>query len=157
MDTFGGAIVAPLQDVIPAPLTQANGASNITLLFGNAPLLLTGANANNEQHQYNVVATTSVQEGAHSVKFGVDYRRLSPVFDPGIYVLFANFASVAQLEDGSTSFTQILSDAGATFLFHNLAAFESHLRPQMGRGFCTIYQRRAKYSGCDRLQFNRSL
>jgi hypothetical protein len=74
-------------------------------------------------HQFNVVDTLSVQKGSHSLKFGVDYRRLSPFSNPPVYTLEGAFASIAALDAGTTAFTFVLYSPNATFLFQNLGLF----------------------------------
>ena len=46
--------------------------------LGNNDTPPAGANAHNQQRQINIVDSISIQKGSHSLKFGIDYRRLSP-------------------------------------------------------------------------------
>jgi hypothetical protein len=75
LDSFGGAV--PLGTLsFPSPFTLRNAALAF-IVNGPNPLTL-GASAHNQQRQLNIVDNVSLQKGAHSLKFGADYRRLSP-------------------------------------------------------------------------------
>ena len=78
MDSFGGAV--PLATLpFPSPFTAKMRVSVFTVLaLGNNASLLAGAGAHNQQRQINIVDSVSIQKGSHSLKFGIDYRRLSP-------------------------------------------------------------------------------
>jgi hypothetical protein len=121
MDSFGGGAVAPGESLFPKSLTYKNATFDLAL--AGVRDLYEGANAHNEQHQYNVVDTLSVQTGPHTLKFGVDYRRLSPFHGHGQYYLYPYFSDVASLENGITNYTETDSGANVTLLFQNLGLF----------------------------------
>ena len=125
MDTFGGGAVAPGASQLPSPFTLNNGTFDFGIYVGTDMYITQGRNAGNIQHQFNLVDTLSWQKGSHGLKFGVDYRRLSPQFIPVTYGQQAAFGSVAGAEVGdlSTGFAYLTSSAGATMLFHNLGVF----------------------------------
>jgi hypothetical protein len=124
LDTFGGGVVPSFANVFPASVAGDNPLLEFEPSFGTGMFYAIGVGAINTQHQYNVVDTLSVQRGPHSLKFGVDYRRLSPyVSNFNSYASVPVFADIASLESGNTSFTFVDSWAPDTFLFHNLSAF----------------------------------
>src|SRR5258708_5050639 len=86
LDGFGGAASLP---ALPLPngfsSQNDNFAFGITLM-GNYSSYSVGKTAHNLQRQVNLVENFSWQKGSHSLKFGVDYRRLTPVFHPPGYV-----------------------------------------------------------------------
>jgi len=92
-DNFGGAV--PLSDslLFPSPYTSANAA--LQLYIVGAGLYAQGKLATDEQRQVNVIDTLSLTKGHHQVKFGVDYRWLSPFSSPFQYVQFAEFSGMA--------------------------------------------------------------
>ena len=53
-----------------------------------------GKLATDEQRQINLVDNLSVTTGGHQLKFGVDYRWLSPFSSPYSYRQFAEFSGV---------------------------------------------------------------
>jgi len=76
--TSGGAV--PLD---PKLLTSGLGGLGALFFFfkdGTASQLL-GDNVKNYQRQINLVDSISMTRGAHRLKFGVDYRRLSPILN----------------------------------------------------------------------------
>jgi hypothetical protein len=92
MDNFGGAIPLPGSDLFPPPYTSTNGA--LLLYLAGAGEYGLGKLATDEQRQINVIDNLSVVKGSHQMKFGVDYRWLSPFSSPFQYRQFADFSGV---------------------------------------------------------------
>ena len=123
LDNFGNAI--PLASLpFPSPYTSQDGPFFFTVLSLTASQYVDGKSSRNEQRQFNVVNDLAMQKGSHSLKFGVDYRRLSPVFSPFRYAQAAYFNDVPSAENGNANGGAfVLSGVSATFLFHNLGVF----------------------------------
>jgi Carboxypeptidase regulatory-like domain/TonB dependent receptor len=123
LDNFGGA--APLGALpFPSPFTSQNGAFLFYVFsLGNYPDIFAGAGAHNRQRQLNFVDSVSLQRGPHSIKFGIDFRRLSPRLQPAAYNQSVFFADVPSAEMGSTNFFTVTSSLPATLLFRNLGVF----------------------------------
>jgi hypothetical protein len=122
-DSFGGAV--PLGTLpFPSPFTASNGGFTFQLFaLGDHSALLAGANAHNRQRQFNILDSLSLQKSSHNLKFGLDYRRLSPDLDPAPYQQ-ANFVSdMASAETGTLFFSVVISNVPATVLFRNLGGF----------------------------------
>jgi len=120
-DNFGGAV--PLTALpFPASFTAQNSlfALNINSLQSSLNVGLLGQNL---QRQINVTDNLSFQKGSHSLKFGVDVRRLSPSFKFGTYIQQVIFADVPSAELGSPLFSVITSDRPGTVYFHNVGVF----------------------------------
>jgi hypothetical protein len=77
-DTFDGAITPSLTGLLPSPFTTSNAVLSFTILSIADGSLYYGPIADNRQEQFNLVDTVSWQHRNHSLKFGVDYRRLLP-------------------------------------------------------------------------------
>src|ERR1700693_560211 len=122
LDNFGGAV--PFTSApFPSPYTTQN-ASFIFGIFGmSQPYLQIGSIARNAQRQINLVDGLSVQKGSHNLKFGIDYRRLSPSHDPGLYSQSPIFLSVAGAVAGNLGFASLQSLRSSTFLLQNLGLF----------------------------------
>jgi hypothetical protein len=75
VDDFGGAIV-------PTGSTASLFASELGSfnfnLNARGAALQTGNDVASTQRQFNVISATDMSYGKHTIKFGVDYRRLSP-------------------------------------------------------------------------------
>jgi len=123
LDNFGGAVpVANLP--FPNSFTTQNAQFSLAISsLGNNPGLTLGPNAYNVQRQINLVDDVSLQEGVHALKFGIDFRRLSPEFDPVGYTQGNYFSDVPSAEIGSTYFNYLISSRPATLLFRNLGIF----------------------------------
>jgi len=122
LDNFGGAV--PLMTLpLPAPYGGQNSLFTLDVISLVDGQLIAGRNAHNVQRQMNVIDNLSVQKGSHSLKFGIDYRRLSPEFDFAEYGQDVFFSDVPSAESGNLFFNEILSGRGTTLLFHNLGIF----------------------------------
>ncbi|MGB9407516.1 MAG: TonB-dependent receptor, partial [Terracidiphilus sp.] len=134
MDNFGSAV--PLAAVpLPSPFTAQNGG----LLFyieslGNYQGIGEESSGHNQQRQLNVVDSVSMQKGSHNLKFGIDYRRLSPRYDQPPYLQNDQFIDVPSAETGTLYFSEVESNTPITFLFHNLGVFAQdswHIVPRL--------------------------
>jgi hypothetical protein len=123
LDNFGGAV--PLNTLpFPTPFTRQNGVFEFQIgSLGNNTSFGAGAVAHNRQRQLNFVDSISLQRGSHSIKLGIDFRRLSPQFQPAAYAQLAVFSDVQSAESGSLLFASINSALPVTFLFRNLGVF----------------------------------
>lgn len=122
LDNFGGAV--PLQG-FPFPNSFAPGNSILALdVLGltNGSLNL-GNNGLSIQNQFNVVETISAQRGSHGLKFGVDYRRLSPLVKPTGYSQSPFFSDVPSFAQGDLLFYSVVTERESTLLFRNLGAY----------------------------------
>ena len=131
MDKFGGA--TPLTAIpYPSPFTSETGFIRFSILSLGTDTgsdLLTGADTFNQQRQFNVVDNVTMQFGSHSLKLGVDYRRLHPLSAPSpetnapVYGFGVFFGDVPSAETGAALFQGPQVTVPVTFLFHNLGAY----------------------------------
>jgi len=92
LDTFGGAVPLPDSLMFPTGYSSANGTFEFDI--SNVGVPSAGNLGISEQRQVNFVDNLSLTTGAHQMKFGVDYRWLSP-FTAGVtYTQFAFFSGV---------------------------------------------------------------
>jgi hypothetical protein len=123
MDAFGGG--APLTSL---PFPTGFNATNAQLVLFSLSLAPyygpdIGPQGHNLQRQFNLIENLSIQKGAHSMKFGVDFRQLSPVFTNPAYLQEALFLDVPSSASGNVSFGDVAAERNGTFAFHNLGAF----------------------------------
>ncbi len=123
LDTFGGAVVPPASSQLPTPFTVSDSSFQFGFFIGSGMFYSDGKNAHNLQRQFNVVDSISMQRGRHALKFGVDFRRLSPVSSPRAYVQAAFFSDVPSAETGSSFESVVSSSRSATILFRNLGIY----------------------------------
>jgi hypothetical protein len=122
LDDLGGAV--PLQNLpFPEAFTTKNGAFQLFDLSLSPLGLNVGLQGDNTQRQVNAVDNLAIQQGSHSLKAGVDYRRMSPVYGNPAYdqeVLFRNIPSLAA---GQVFLRFLTSSRNGNMLFHNLGVF----------------------------------
>jgi hypothetical protein len=135
LDSFGGAL--PLAtSPFPSPYAADNAVFTFqvfSLNFNNGTLLA-GANAHNLQRQINILDSVSTQKGSHGMKFGVDYRRLSPRLAPAAYQQQNLFSDIPSAETGTALASLINSSLPETLLFRNLGVFAQdtwHIVPRL--------------------------
>ena len=135
LDSFGGAV--PL-GILPFPSAYTAGNASVAFeifTLENNNSLRAGDSANNQQRQINIVDSAAWQKGAHSLKFGADYRRLSPQFGPVAYTQQAIFTDVPSADTGTIDDLAVVnSSLPATFLFRNLGIFAQdtwHIMPRL--------------------------
>jgi hypothetical protein len=124
-DTFGGAVPPPASALpFPSPFTTKNSFIGYFILSGiGSNTLIEGTTAHNLQQQINLVDNVSIQKGSHSLKFGIDYRRLSPLNAPPAYTQIDFFPDVASLLSGTLLFASLNTNLNETFLLRNLGLF----------------------------------
>lgn len=129
LDDFGGAQVPPSSLLFP-PFAGAEDAGFQLILRGglNSSFGL-GKIVDNSQTQVNIINTLSVVRGAHQIKLGVDYRRLSPTYEPlrysqSVALGNSNLSGVSAAIAGEPFQLQITAEAEARHpLFTNFSAF----------------------------------
>jgi hypothetical protein len=101
LDNFGGAVPLPDSLLFPAGVSSANAL--FELYIGGAGELAKGKFATDEQRQINLIDNLSVATGGHQLKFGADYRWLSPFISRSPYGQFAEFSGVTTSPGGALS------------------------------------------------------
>lgn len=122
LDAFGGAV--PLTSVpLPSSFSPAN-ASLIFNIFGLAnPALTVGSSTRNVQHQINVVDSLSLAKGSHALKFGVDYRRLTPLFSPALYTAEPLYLNASAASANNLLAADVFSARSSELQLQNLGLF----------------------------------
>ena len=132
LDNLGGAVVPAPSILFSTDRSGAdsqlifapNGMQNGNLFYGKAPDSL--------QRQFNIVNGLSLLRGNHQLKFGIDYRRLSPILNAPHYtqtLLFDGIGNPASpvagsLLSGRVSNVQITSQkVPEVAIFNNLSLY----------------------------------
>src|SRR4029077_16889447 len=100
LDNFGGAIPPPDSLLFPAPFTTPNSSRFIFFDREDELRFVSGRSSDHVQRQMNLVNGVSVQKGSHALKFGVDYRYLSPIFGPQDYGQQITFSTLLDAVKG---------------------------------------------------------
>jgi len=125
LDGFGGAVPVTDSVLFPPGFTSANGL--FEFLIAGVGEWATGKFATDEQRQVSVLDSLSWSKGGHELKFGVDYRWLSPFSSPLSYIQFAEFGGVTSSPGGALSGTALFADVArlenAALLTRNLSFY----------------------------------
>lgn len=124
LDTFGGATPPP-DSLLFYTFGSPNTGNSVVIITG-IPALQKGTFGFEVQRQINLVDTFSKIKHNHQLKFGIDYRRLTPIYNRSNYTPQVFFSSVtsAITTARTTSSTLITAFFGPVFpVFNNLSIF----------------------------------
>jgi hypothetical protein len=99
LDSFGGAV--PLEDSVLFPSGFSSTNSLFLQFIPGVGEYGQGKSAIDEQRQANFIDNLSLTIRSHQLRFGVDYRWLSPFSSPFNYEQFIEFSGVACPSSGS--------------------------------------------------------
>lgn len=128
-DNFGGAIPVPREVVLPpqyAPVDSNSSGSATFFVPGMSVALFPQTSINmseTTQRQFNINDTLSFTTGAHQWKFGMDYRRLTPILAPRAYILNLTFFSAAELMSGVVANGAVGAGIETRPIYHEFSAF----------------------------------
>jgi hypothetical protein len=124
LDNFGGAVPFDSKMVFPAPFSVKNGFFELLpdLSAQNAALAV-GRNVANTEHQINFIENVSWQKGGHLIKAGVDFRKLTPEFNPATYDLGAIFLDVPSAVMATTLFSEVIAAVPVHSRFTNYSLY----------------------------------
>lgn len=123
LDSFGGAVPVADSALFPSFASATESQVVFSLSFGARPELRVGATTSSIQRQLNLVDTFSRLIGDHQLKFGVDYRRLSPTFRLSRYFQQALFSNANAVRNATVSSLGLLANRDAEPRFLNFSAF----------------------------------
>lgn len=114
LDDFGGAIVPLQSSIYPSFTTGEQGYFYLQVDADGDNTLSDGLFSDNNQRQFNIVNSLSYAVGGHAFKFGVDYRRLSPVSNGGSYKRSFTYSSAPTGASANASgITRLATNAAA--------------------------------------------
>jgi hypothetical protein len=122
LDSSGGAAPAPNSLLFPAPFASPK-SSLIFVSMGGPVHFRVGRLSDNLQRQGNIVSNTSLSRGRHEVKFGGDFRYLTPHYGPFDYRLAVFFSGILGALSGVADSGSISSLDPVTEAFHNLSLY----------------------------------
>ncbi|HKS29148.1 MAG TPA: TonB-dependent receptor [Pyrinomonadaceae bacterium] len=106
LDGLGGAAPSSVSDLFTSFFFEGSSAAVFDLRGRNAALM-TGSAARSIQRQVNVLGAVTVVSGTHALRFGADYRRMSPSIGLRPTEQIAFFENAAQALTGVTTRTGI--------------------------------------------------
>src|SRR5262249_49698442 len=99
------------------------GQVGVRFALGGVNFYSMGRSVDSKQRQINIVDNLSYDTGAHQLKFGVDYRRLSPIFGPNEFFRQLNFDTQNDIRTGRVTSMTTDDKQGAHPLFTNFSAY----------------------------------
>ena len=122
LDDFGGAQALPVSRIFPPAIVSED--AGFQFLSGTTTNLSLGRNVNNLQRQVNLIDSLSVGHGPHHLKFGVDYRRLTPIYNALRYSQSVVFGSITEALSGTAGSVEVFAGTGPRFpVFTNFSAY----------------------------------
>jgi Carboxypeptidase regulatory-like domain/TonB dependent receptor-like, beta-barrel len=121
VDGFGGAVPPP-DSLIFLPFAKRDTTVSVVGV-GPIDYVVGGDSLVNFQRQINFVDNLLIAAGSHQLKFGADYRRLSPILDTNDYVINIGFDDVAAAIAASPSGVVIAARSSRYLLFTNFSAY----------------------------------
>jgi len=121
IDAFGGSTPVNLSQLVGFGAGSHSEVS-FWLLYGGYQILLQQQRDSAAQRQWNLVDTVSLSLGRHQLKFGLDYRRLTPfvVFaNPGAFYYYFSEGAV----EANSAFAIASAYVPAYPLYTNFSAF----------------------------------
>lgn len=125
IDDFGGAVPIPMSSLLPAGYDYSNAFFTMTIsnTLGYRTRFDVGTNVANVQQQYNVIDSVSIAAGTHQIKAGVDFRRLTPSFQPRS--LFQSYVTnnLQTFLNGFITTATISTGQPANLVYNNIGAY----------------------------------
>ncbi len=122
LDDFGGAEPPPASSLFPSHVNPEN--ASFTLFQLSTSAWTVGPLAQNYQRQLNLVDNIAVAAGSHSLRFGADYRRLSPISGVQEYSLSVAFNTLSELLSQRATRVTVSANKGRLYpLFTNFSAY----------------------------------
>jgi hypothetical protein len=124
-DGFGGAVPIDSSQLLPPFSSPASGYFSARFIIPGleSQYYSIGILGNSYQRQVNITDNITFLTGKHQYKFGVDYRRLAPIYGPADYVQNVQFNSEDHIKRSVASDSYITTYQGAQPLFTNFSAF----------------------------------
>jgi hypothetical protein len=126
--TSGVESIAGFGGSVPVDLAQLTGLGPrssplVAFFLGSDFIALQQLHDSSIQRQWNLVDTVSYALGRHQLKFGADYRRLTPFAVPSTPGVDYFYFGASPVQANSTSFTETGASAAAYPLYTNFSAF----------------------------------
>ena len=124
LDNFGGAVpFVPSLAGLPSPYTAQNSQVSISVFSFSGSLYAGNGSTAQTQRQFNAVDSLSLQMHSHTLKFGVDYRRLTPSVANPAYIQTAAFFNVSEMQSGALYYAAVSASSRVPLILQNLGLF----------------------------------
>ncbi|MDQ2920724.1 MAG: carboxypeptidase regulatory-like domain-containing protein [Acidobacteriota bacterium] len=121
LDDLGGAVIP--DDSTLFPFATSHHDSMFGFSIGNGSSFSIGRDIDNLQRQLNLVNNLSILKGTHTLKLGIDYRRLLPIYGQRKYNQVATFNGVAGALKGTASSVSVVTQDRVALVFANFSTY----------------------------------
>jgi Carboxypeptidase regulatory-like domain/TonB dependent receptor len=125
LNIVGGAQAYNPSQLYPAPILSGKDNGIVLMVLPNAPVFQTTAGPYGKisQRQINLVDNLFYSHGSHQIKWGIDYRRLFPIF--GQVPLVAGYFVTAESDvvSGNVSFANVTGNFVAHPIYTSFSAY----------------------------------
>ncbi len=130
LDAFGGAVPISTTDPVVFPQISLPGGGTVSpantrffLTYVPATAWRIGEETKNEAHQWNYVDSVSMTRAMHQMKFGIDFRRLTPIQARPPYQQSYTFNNTAAMNTGVANTYLTLLNPLTISLYHNVSLY----------------------------------
>ena len=131
LSSFDGSVPFARSLLIPAAYEGPYASAVATVRVGGTSLFSSGrySGTGTVQHQYQIVDSLTWTRGSHSLKFGVDWRKLTPKWIQTPYLSGIQITNLADIQEGyATTFITEATATGAP-VFYNVSLYaQDHWR-----------------------------
>jgi hypothetical protein len=130
LDTFGGAVPISSSDPNIFPNISAPGTGKLTpdntrffITYSPATAWRFGEETKNQSVQWNFIDSFAVMRGKHQMKFGADFRRITPIQGRAPYQQSYTFLTSAAMNSGVANTYLSLLNPYVISLFYNVSFY----------------------------------
>ena len=122
---LGGSVLLPRTLVIPSAYDTTYAVGQAFVYVPATSIEIDGlyGGEGTIQHQYQIVDSFAWTHGLHTMKFGADWRRLTPSDTYGPYSSNVDLTQLADIQQGYATTVQIYEAAPGKPLVHNLSIY----------------------------------
>lgn len=122
---LGGSVPLQRSLLIPSNYDGPDAAGTVELYIPNTSFSAGSGyqGGGSEQHQYQWIDSSTWTRGHHSLKFGVDWRRLTPSYSSVLYQSNVLLESLSAVQQGYATSVRVNASAPGRPIFDNLSLY----------------------------------
>lgn len=121
LDSFGGAQPVSLHDIQALPASGT--AISLGLNYAGYQPELSEGQYGSSQRQWNVVDSETIRLGRHSIKLGIDWRKLSSTGSSVAHTISYLYTTAAAVQSNSVNYGNAISSVPYRPIYTNFSAF----------------------------------
>jgi hypothetical protein len=123
--SIGGSVPTPRNLLVPAAYDTpySGGGYDISVPGSSLSFSSQYLGTATAQHQYQVVDGLAWTRGTHSIKFGIDLRKLTPTYTSAPYSLNATSQNLTDIHQGYATTINVTANAPGKPVFYNLSLY----------------------------------